>query len=457
MISFGYTGLNYCPWTGEPLINNIQAYSSGSETTATLPFPGGWKPSTNSYSGTYNYLAYNDPTLGPAYALEVVPNFAHNTWIGTSPNCNVSTTDCTNYKAGILPENIMPKMWTGYRSGDVTKGGVQIPSTGCNVCSISGEHVLCTTDTQMSLDSCPGATGEYSLSQSPMVETRSTYFDVPNLTNYPRGKGRCIYPANIIKNDNDLINLMALSSSNLINPNLAIDLGLNYCYASVTGQYCGLDSNGSHIENCTRYAVDKNSANVITPPCVDLVNNILGTAGGDHKLNSVNAAWCNNPNNMYTPLCDCLMAGDNDPTNPIAVRSAYAKITNDLLPNVGSVLPKECWFKPCSQSSGYAIPYYNQNVVCPANVINCNNIFDSTNSGLIDNSQYMSCSFNQSSPPINTTTPTNNNIPSLSGNNTVIYLLITFISIVIIGFIFSITLAKSNKVVNNGKSTIKHT
>lgn len=434
----GTTGFNFCPWTGFK-----GAYSTGSTTTSNLPFPGGWKPNDptiNPYGGIYGFVLYNDPTIGNAYALDVVPNYANNTWIGTAPSCSVGPSNCNNYGAPNIPYNLMPKLWTGYSTNT---DGIKIPSTGCTQCT-TGEQVLCTTDNQMSIDSCPGATGTYAFSTPPFMEARTDYYSNVSPIQYPRGKGRCVYPANIIKNDQDLSNLMQLSNYKQIDPDLAILLGLNYCYSTVNGP-CGVSPAGL-IMHCTKYMVDKQSSNSSQLPCVQLIDGtLMNSPSGKNLLNMKNQEWCNDVNNMYTPLCDCINADINNQSNPVQVRSVYATISDALIPNVGNTIPKECWFKPCNT---YAFPHYS-NIQCPTTLINCNNIISSNSPGFIgSNSQYLSCNTNTTTPQPSTTpisTPVKSTFSNIITNPSVFWpVFIIFVIIVVI--IITLLKPKNNNV-----------
>jgi len=384
-----------------PIANSNSISNSGNESTSNLPFPGGWYSDTdkknNPYGGSYTYRAYRDKTLNkPAYTLDVVPNFQNNVWIvGNSDTCLAVPESCSpnaiNYE---LPYNLYPKTWTGYRTENPkfpTNDGINvtnIPKCG-GYCDGKG-YLLCSTDTQMSLDSCPGSTGIYALKNQIYVAETADYHNVP-VDRYPRGMGTCIYPADIIQDNDDLVNLMALRDNKMIHPELADILGLNYCYSPIQlgpGQGCGVDFEYQLIQDCNIYYYDKYTGDT-NSPCVKLVDKLIESDIGQMLLNEQNQQWCNNIDHIYNPLCDCIKADVNtDPNGPRLARTVYQELSDILIPRIPESVPKKCWFTPCDS---YAMPIYDK-APCPKTDINCNNIIDANGRSFVDNNrQYINC------------------------------------------------------------------
>jgi len=407
--NFTVVPLNLCPNTQTFNVSKSQSLNdistSGTQSTSNLHFPGGWYSDTdiknNPYGGSYTYRAYHDKTLNkPAYALNVVPNFQNNTWItnACTSTPNICSPNSINYN---LPYNLYPKTWTGYKSNNTINEGINITvPPNCTECNGKG-LVLCSTDTQMSLDSCPGSSGIYKFKNPIYVANTDNYF-LNTSDKYPRGMGTCIYPADIIQDNDDLINLMALRNTNMIHPELADTLGLNYCYSPIQlgpGQGCGFDAENKLITDCNVYYFDKYSPHSLISPCVQLVDRLIETDVGRILLNEQNNQWCNKIEHTYHPLCDCIKSNVNDPNGPIKARTIYQELSDILIPRIPESIPKTCWFTPCTT---YAMPIYD-NAPCPEININCNNIIDNGGKSVIDhNNQYINC----------------NNGPSGGGNDT---------------------------------------
>jgi len=423
--------------------------TSGDQDTSHLPFPGGWYSDTdiknNPYGGNYTYQKYYDKTLNKdAYALNVVPDFQNNSWIfdnACNGNPNLCSPNTINTK---LPYNLYPKVWTGYITSNdkSTNNGIDIspptnqscPGYYSGYCKNNEGLTLCSTDTQMSINSCPGATGMFALKNRIYIAETTDYHNV-STNEYPRGMGTCIYPADIISDDNDLINLMALRNTNMIHPELADILGLNYCYSPVQlgpGQGCGFNSDRQLIQDCNVYYYDKNSPNkVVNSPCVQLVDRLTETYTGKRLLNKQNNQWCNDINHTYNPLCDCIKADvNNGPNGPIPARSAYKDISDLFIPGVQDTIPKKCWFTPCTT---YAMPIYDT-TPCPETNVSCTNITVKDGKSVIDhNNQYVNCVNGPSG---------GGEIPPRTINFLVIFLIIFVIGIVI----FLIAKTKSNSI-----------
>ena len=397
-----------CPWTGDSF--GWKQSHSGNESTSNFDFSGGWKD-----DGKYGYTSVNS-----GFELDVVPNWDKLTWIGTAPICGKNRkSQCTSSlyqnKTGVTA----PKKWAGYisvkRDGvdneDDDKLIVKEPD-GCNNCG-SGNMVLCTLSDEMLNNSCPGI----NLQSKPTVVTGLDYY-AGSIANYPRGRGKCFYDKNIIKNDPDLDILLNLKRNNLIHGKLVDELAGNYCYSTKSGS-CGNDPDKKPISKCIKYKIDEMSDNSASKPCIKWRNSKIGEGdSGKELLDRFAQQWCNDPNNKYTPLCDCWKKTDVG-TNTIKIRNFYSILTDTKMnPNTAAamnVIPTHCWYKPC-QLDSYSIPVNVVSGDCPANVNICNQINTAdTGSSINDIKQTLSCSIAQPSGQKTITSGADNN-PSNDGS-----------------------------------------
>jgi hypothetical protein len=420
------------------------------DSTSSFNFSGGWKSTTDSQPTNYNYTSTPN-----GYELDVVPNWSNLTWLsGTGKGwgfCGLhSPEECytyTEYDAKPL------KNWAGYISN--SRSGedymiVQQP-VGCTQCGSlpSGNRVLCTSNTEMDINSCPGH-DKFSNPPSiiPLGSTRgnyggysmdSGYYANLNANSYPRGRGKCLYKFDTIKTDKDLTELLALKNNSLIHPDLADELAARYCYSSIPGVTCGKDFDGNIINNCIRYRYDElTSTTDNIKPCVTWRKSKINEGiSGRNFLDSYAEAWCNNINNKYTPLCDCFKKNDNN--GAIPVRNYYELVTNQYK-TLTDVIPARCWYKPC-KSNEYSIEKLEPQEVCNAKVNVCNQINNIKDTGSIDvKQQYLSCSIDGESSTVTDPDKTNNNESFLIKYK--VYIIVAIVSFVVI---ISISLIVSKK------------
>lgn len=428
---------NDCPWTSSDGKTNSITYDS----TENLEFPGGWKPDNdpilNPYGGTY---PYNQEPTGE-YKLRVVPNFSALSWVGTAPYCNYNTRDdCYAFsKLDGSMEN-RPSQWAGYASKgkddygtSLLNGMVRTRAKNCNNCgSGSGNLVLCTSNQFMDDSSCPGY-GKFST--KPIIKRDETkYYDNVNLSYYPRGIGYCYYPKDIIKTDEELIQLELLKNDKKIHPDLADELAINYCYETdTTGRTCGKDGSGNNITNCTRFKADLSDPNSSEKPCVKWMNALLYNNQQLNKIDAKSKEWCSQDRNKDTPLCDCLQREScmNTNTCPTTARSFYKLMTTTHNNIITNATPPECWYKPCYKNLSYAIPVERPSQCTTyANICNqINNLADK--STMQNNQQYLSCELTANT---GTTEPAAENTTSTSKNK-VVMIVIAVVALVVVGAI----------------------
>lgn len=432
-----------CPWS-----NPGKGGEIGNKTTKdigdTSAYTGGWHPTTSGQKGTFNYTPTSS---GSGYVLEVIPNWDKLTWFSAAgPNysdCQDSvpfdlyTTNnqmCTPY--GLI------KQWAGYSTNYHTgfPSMISINRPGCAGCSGSGNNnrILGSFDVEMSGDSCPGYN---ELKQNPDVvaidypylasrkisnaapssagfygpdKLPTNYYQGldPNL--YPRGKGKCFYPKDIIKDDSDLQKLSTLKDQKQIPEGLFDSLAANYCYSKVNGG-CGNDLDGIPIIDCVKFKVDELAPNSADKPCIKWRSGKLTTREGREYLDNLSRQWCNTANNANTPLCDCIK---KESINGAKIRDFYKTMTNNHSQLLTTV-PPACWFLPCQEKS-YALEIYNADKNCASVVNICNQINTAVDESVIaNNSQYLNCTASANSYGESNTMQDGSILDSIgSGNNT---------------------------------------
>lgn len=387
-----------CPWTGKTLLNEKKQSDTGSVDTSSFPFSGGWRKDNdiinNEYGGSYNYEPRITGGQTEGYYLDVVPNWDRLTWNACTNNPTIST--CKN-----LDFLESPKNWAGYASDTVsgTTNFIKKEPEGCNNCILNESMLLCTYNDQMLPSSCPG-NGMFSL--GPSVAPITDYYN-DDITKYPRGKGKCYYPINLIQNDNELSSLLTLKDSNRIDPNLADNLAAKYCYQTVTDTTCGEDTDGTPITHCIKYKVDEKANDSATRPCTRWRSSLanIDNTQGRRFLDTYSEQWCNNEENKYTPLCDCIQRDSTSEVYSRPIRNFYDIMTNNYSnvvnkdATITTAIPTQCWYKPCELGS-YSIPVIATEMVCPVDANICNQI-DFAKDGTISNTQkFLTCSIDKS-------------------------------------------------------------
>lgn len=397
-MSANVRAFNNCPWTGNSWFTD-RYENSGDESTSSFTFNGGWKPSTNTYGGTYNYITRTQSGQTTGYDLEVVPNWNKLTWVGTAPFCNNNLPEaCRSADFNSYP--FKPRQWAGYSSNNnaaINRNMITTTPTGCNTCS-SGNMVLCTYAEQMTNDSCPGF-GQFRVSPSvvPLLtdNPNNEYYTGIDSNLYPRGKGKCFYPIDMIQSDDELTKLLDLKKNSKIHPEMADKLAAEYCYRTVQGATCGKDNDGNDITNCVKYKVDSLDSNSARKPCTiwRSEKSASGNTVGRRMLDDYGEQWCNRNANKYTPLCDCIKRDDRTGGVNIPVRNFYDTITNKYR-TLTSTIPPHCWYQPCETGS-YAIPQLTTEGNCPVSSNVCPQIITGKEGSELDTiKQYSSCTIN---------------------------------------------------------------
>lgn len=464
-----------CPWTGEikpystidnnactckwsvsfPNTNKITSINDpndNSEDTTLLGFSDPWipprsvDPSRNFFAGTYEYKQVFDNQGNTNYELEVIPTFGNLTWTGSAVGCGKHTKESCSPASGRFGifwptyANVIPWQWAGYSTDTTISNGGVLAKSNCKSPCDSGENlVLCTRDKEMRPKSCPGYN---KFTNPPTVVPVGDYYSGLNvLTDYPRGKGKCLYKGDTIQTPNDMKELLALRNEKKIHPGLADELAKNYCYKSSDDNKCGIDSTGRDITRCTNLAIEMNNSSGPTP-CKDWINTLKQEGKGDW-IDDQSRQWCNDPDNAMTPLCDCFMARYNNGT---AVRNFYNFIKGYDVPIIKSNVPDVCWYTPCMANT-----YAMKSVVetCNIDVAQiCQNIIyapDADAAFIKDNKQSLNCNIDvqTSSGEKSLATPIENY--DTSGGNTqgssnitdfltkpIVYIPLIFMSILII-------------------------
>lgn len=449
---------------------NLNYYPGDTNSIARNIIPSGWRPQNTNKSNLLLYQPANLETHilddNSGYNLEVIPNWKNLTWADDSKDACMTKKGpdtCENYYYydGITPVN--PYVYAGYSSdvysdpNDKRYNLIQLNAEGCASCDApltrNNNKVLCAAgdngSKNMEVSSCFGYDF---LTNKPSVVIRedksgnfggytvsSPYYSGLDIKTYPRGVGLCHYSKNAIGTDNELSQLLD-NKDKTIPSKLVNELAADYCYATDTSRNCGNDVDGKLITHCTRYKADQNDENSTSKPCVRWFSSMLS----DNKQFLDNRAinWCNQNNNKYTPLCDCINKNIKGPTT-IPIRNFYDTVNNNRSQSFVPI-PDPCWYLPCKDDT-YSIPLY-ENIIssnpCPP-VNMCTQInFANNNSIINDANQYLKCNQN-----INNNTNTNNttNVPSTSNttnsntngtsaigtllSNPFVYIMIVFLAI----------------------------
>lgn len=421
-----------CPYTENSWgSTKYDSVTTDNDTTVNFNFSGGWYPDSAS-SGRYLKTDKIDPGSGEVlgYYLDVVPNWGGLSWYSGASNewgtCGThGPQDCENAVDSRTNQKIFPN-WAGYSSNRIDNPNFMWTqtATGCAGC-LTGNRVLCTINRDMYPNSCPGFN---SFSNGPSVvakqptsgkyngfDTLSGYYANLNSTDYPRGKGKCFYPKDTIQSDTELTTLLNLKNQDKIEPKLADDLAAAYCYKTVTDSTCGENLNKNVINHCTKYKVDSYSQDAANKPCIkwrnSLIQNDANSKRTDGKsfLDSVAIGWCNDPNNKYTPLCDCIKKESiNDAVASNPIRNFYDVLMKVSLETNKELIgvPPQCWYRPCQIGNTYAMELLNVSGECPATLNICNTVNVAKDGGAItDTSQFISCTIDENKKTEQTTTP----------------------------------------------------
>jgi hypothetical protein len=389
--------INACPWTND---SSIKYTNSGIQNTTLLR------------DGSAEvYDAFSSET---GFNVRVKPIFDNLTWVGTAPTCSSNNGDsCKSTNFDNIPELRKPRIWTGYYSGSsMSDNNLNISNGSCNNCS-TGRQVLCSLNSNMSIQSCPG----YDLSNPPEIGNLQQ-----SNAEHPHGVGTCYYPLDIIKNDDDLQKMINVKNNNKLPHTISDTLISNYCYNS-TDYNCKIPTYDGHvISGCIRYKSDSRSGELCRTWKSTLDNSKLPI------LDSMGGIWCDN--NQSHALCDCLKA--NFPNNSRA-RDVYNSVTqvNQNGTPVSAVLESYCWFKPCiNNPESYAI---TKEVVqaerCPSTVNICTNSVSADTDSFITNSSQI-CNFDNPTEAEKTEVKTN-------------WFIIGIIIFIVMAFIISIILTFS--------------